>query len=173
LLPIDACSKILISRDKEKGTLTTEHMGVPRPSVGSRAIARRRRRATEPPAASRPIRVTAAHAEQAARASAHVRPWSALRARRRSPGEPPLPQSAGWSDGGNRHVLPQSHAEAHPRLQMRQGAAAARPRQPGQGRVLHCVPAQASKLAWVPRADARREGAHDGGEMGLRRSAKE
>ena len=35
-------------------------MGVPRPSVGSRAIARRRRRATEPPSASRPIRVTPA-----------------------------------------------------------------------------------------------------------------
>jgi hypothetical protein len=62
---------------------------------------------------------------------------------------------------------------AHPRLLMRQGAAAARPRQPGQGRVLHCVPAQASKLAWVPRAAGCRDGAHDGGEMGLRRIAKE
>ena len=40
-------------------------------------------------------------------------------------------------------------------------------------RVLHCVPAQASKLAWVPRANGCREGAHDGGEMGLRRIAKE
>jgi len=40
-------------------------------------------------------------------------------------------------------------------------------------RVLHCVTAQASKLAWVPRAAGCREGAHDGGEMGLRRSAKE
>jgi hypothetical protein len=40
-------------------------------------------------------------------------------------------------------------------------------------RVLHCVPAQASKLAWVPRAAGCREGAHDGGEMGLRRIAKE
>ena len=40
-------------------------------------------------------------------------------------------------------------------------------------RVLHCVPAQASKLAWVPRTNGCREGAHDGGEMGLRRIAKE
>ena len=52
------------------------------------------------------LRVTIPHAEQAARAAAHVRPWSALRARRRSPVRAPWPQSAGWSDGGNRHVLP-------------------------------------------------------------------
>ena len=45
-------------------------MGVPLPSVGSRAIARQRCRATEPPVASRPIRVTPAHAELAARLGA-------------------------------------------------------------------------------------------------------
>src|SRR6185312_10281046 len=50
-------------------------------------------------------RITPAHAEQAARASAYVRPWSALRARRRSPVRAPWPQPAGWSDGGNRHAL--------------------------------------------------------------------
>ena len=77
--------------------------------------------------------VTIPHAEQAARAAAHVRPWSALRAPRWSPVRASWPQSAGWSDGGNRHVLTPSHAEAHPRLLMRQGAAAAHPRQPACG----------------------------------------
>src|SRR6188508_685495 len=35
LLLIGACSKFLIPHSKEKGTLTKEQMGVPRPSVGS------------------------------------------------------------------------------------------------------------------------------------------
>jgi len=56
---------------------------------------------------------------------------------------------------------------------MRQGCGSRPPEATRLRRVLHCVPAQAGKLAWVPRANGCREGAHDGGEMDLRRSAKE
>ena len=66
-----------------------------------------------------------------------------------------------------------THAEAHPRLLMRRGCGSRPPEATRLRRVLHCVPAQASKLAWVPRANGYRDGAHDGGEMGLRRIAKE
>jgi len=40
LLLIGACSKFLIPHSKEKGTLTKEQMGVPRPSVGSGSVTR-------------------------------------------------------------------------------------------------------------------------------------
>ena len=66
-----------------------------------------------------------------------------------------------------------SHAEAHPPPIDAPGCGSRPPEATRLRRVLHCVPAQASKLAWVPRANGCREGAHDGGEMGLRRIAKE
>jgi hypothetical protein len=85
----------------------------------------------------------------------------------------PVTSIGGWSDGGNRHVLPPHACGGPSRLLMRRGCGSRPPEATRLRRVLHCVPAQASKLAWVPRAHGRRKGAHDGGEMGLRRIAKE
>jgi hypothetical protein len=125
------------------------HLGVPRPAVGSRPIARQRCRATEPPSASRPIRVTAAHAEQAARVSAHLRPLSALRAHGRSPCEPRDLNRLGGPTAATamspRHV---ACGGPFPRLLMRQGCGSRPPEatRPRPGPPLRSGPSEQARL---------------------------
>ena len=80
------------------------------------------------------LRVTIPHAEQAARAASSC---PAMERAARTPAEPCASPVASIRWVVRRRQPPRppapSHAEAHPRLLMRQGAAAVRPRQPACG----------------------------------------
>jgi hypothetical protein len=151
-----------------------EHLGVPRPSVGSGSI-------TRPKTAARPSRLRRLGpagndpSRGASGKGVNLCPAMQRAASMRAELQCEPVASIGWVVRRRQPPCPPatSHAEAHPRLLMRQGAAAVRPRQPACGGSSTAFrPKRASSLGCHGRPAAAR-GAHDGGEMGLRRSAKE